>query len=164
MDDAPSDRADDAPSDRADDAPSDRALHVLLSEVRSIAVIGIKADPNEAAARVPAYLQRAGYRILPVSPKLERVLGERCVPCLADLGEAPDLIDVFRAVHHLPGHVDEILQLATLPRAVWFQEGIRDDASAARLAAAGIAVVQDRCLMVEHARLEFARPPAPTTP
>jgi len=143
-----------------DEAPSDPALRALLSAIRSIAVLGIKADPAAAAARVPLYLQRVGYRILPVSPKLEHALGERCVARLAELAEAPDLIDVFRAAHHLPGHVDEILALPTLPRAVWFQEGIRDDASAARLAAAGITVVQDRCLMVEHARL--LRPgPAP---
>ena len=147
-----------------EDAPSDPTLLALLSEVRSIAVVGIKADPHEAAARVPAYLQRAGYRILPVSPKLEWVLGEPCVPRVADLLEAPDLIDLFRAAHHLPGHVDEILELRTLPRAVWFQEGIRDDASASRLAAAGILVVQDRCLMVEHARLGLAGPTGSAPP
>jgi predicted CoA-binding protein len=141
--------------------PSDDALRELLSEVVTVAVLGIKAGADEAAHRVPAYLQRAGYRLLPVSPKLDAVLGEPCVPRLGDLGEAPELVDVFRAPRHLPAHVDEILALPTLPRAVWFQEGIRDDASAARLAAAGLVVVQDRCLMVEHARLLLGRPPRP---
>jgi len=128
-------------------------MRELLARTRAIAVLGIKADPAEDAHRVAAYLKRAGYRILPVNPKLERVLDEPCAPTLAALASAPDLIDVFRAPRHLPGHVDEILALPTPPRAVWFQLGIRDDVSAARLAAAGIAVIQDRCLMVDHARL-----------
>jgi hypothetical protein len=131
----------------------EEAMRELLVRTRSIAVLGVKADPAEDAQRVAAYLKRAGYRILPVNPKLAHVLDEPCAPSLSALADAPDLIDVFRAPRHLPGHVDEILALPVRPRAVWFQLGIRDDASAARLEAAGIAVVQDRCLMVDHARL-----------
>ena len=81
------------------------------------------------------------------------MLGGPVVASLSDLREPCDLLDVFRAAHHLPGHVDEILSLTTPPPAVWFQLGIRDDVSAQRLAGAGIDVVQDRCLMVEHRRL-----------
>jgi predicted CoA-binding protein len=128
-------------------------MRTLLSEVRSIAVLGIKADPAAAAHRVAAYLSSAGYDVRPVNPKLEHVLDRPCVPDLAGLDGPVDLIDVFRAPAHLAAHVDEILALSTPPRAVWFQLGIRDDASAARLEAAAIAVVQDRCLMVEHGRL-----------
>ena len=131
----------------------DAGLRRLLESANIIAVLGIKAGEQDDAYRVPLYLQRAGHRILPVSPKLTTVLGERCVPRLADLDTPADLIDVFRASAHVPGHVDEILALTWKPRAVWLQEGIRDDASAARLEAAGIAVVQDRCIMVEHRRL-----------
>jgi predicted CoA-binding protein len=156
MDDAP-----DEPGDERTREPGDERTRELLLQVRSIAVLGIKADPGEDAYRVPAYLQRAGYHLLPVSPKLDAVLGEACAPALGALAEAPDLIDVFRAPRHLPGHVDEILALPTPPKAVWFQRGIRDDASAARLARAGITVVQDRCLMVEHARLLPERRPGP---
>ena len=145
----------------SDDIPSDDVLRELLTQVRSIAVLGIKAGAAEESHRVSAYMQRAGYRLLPVNPKLEACLGEPCVGRLAELGGPIDLIDVFRAAHHLPGHVDEILALPTLPRAVWFQLGIRDDASAARLADAGIEVVQDCCLMVEHARVLPERVPAP---
>lgn len=136
----------------------DAALRGLLERTRTIAVLGIKAGESEDAYRVPRYLQAAGHRILPVNPKLSSVLGERAVARLADLEEACDLLDVFRASQHLPGHVDEILALETPPPAVWFQQGIRDDASAQRLAAAGILVVQDRCLMVEHRRLLGAGP------
>lgn len=136
----------------------DAGLRRVLDRARAIAVLGIKAGERDDAFRVPQYLQRAGYHILPVSPKLASVLGERCVPRLADLDSPADLIDVFRAAAHLPGHVDEILALPWRPRAVWFQEGIRDDASAARLEAAGIEVVQDRCIMAEHRRLRVATP------
>ena len=131
----------------------DAGLRRLLGSARTIAVLGIKAGDEDDAYRVPLYLADNGYRILPVSPKLESVLGERCVARLADLDTPADLIDVFRAPKHLPAHTEEILALGWKPRAVWFQEGIRDDLSAARLEAAGIAVVQDRCIMVEHRRL-----------
>ena len=133
--------------------PSDEELRALLRAVRTIAVVGIKADPTEDAHRVPAAMQARGYRILPVSPKCSEVLGERCVARLGELREPVDLVNVFRAPQHIPAHADEILAMRPLPRAVWLQLGIRDDASAERLAAAGIAVVQDLCLMVEHSRL-----------
>jgi predicted CoA-binding protein len=135
------------------DAPGDDALRDLLRSTRSIAVLGIKSGDADEAFRVPRYLQARGYRILPVNPKLDRVLGEPAVASLADVSAPYELLDVFRAPAHLPAHVDEILALASPPRAVWFQEGIRDDRSAARLREAGIQVIQDRCLMVEHARL-----------
>jgi hypothetical protein len=128
-------------------------LREILERARTIAVLGIKAGADDDAFRVPHYMQQHGYRILPVSPRLEAVLGEACVASLGDLRERVDLVNVFRAPQHLPGHTDEILALRPLPFAVWFQLGIRDDASAARLRADGIRVVQDLCLMVEHARL-----------
>jgi uncharacterized protein len=131
----------------------DASLRRLLEQTRRIAVLGIKAGESDDAYRVPQYMQRAGYRILPVSPKLESVLGERCVRSLAELAEPAELIDVFRAPANIPAHTDEILALPWRPRGVWLQQGIRDDASAARLEAAGIQVVQDKCLMVEHRRL-----------
>jgi predicted CoA-binding protein len=131
----------------------DASLRRLLEQTRRIAVLGIKAGESDDAYRVPQYMQRAGYRILPVSPKLESVLGERCVRRLAELAEPAELIDVFRAPANIPAHTDEILALPWRPRGVWLQQGIRDDASAARLEAAGIQVVQDKCLMVEHRRL-----------
>lgn len=132
---------------------SDDALRSLLERTRTIAVLGIKAGESDDAWRVPRYMQAAGCRILPVNPKLDRVLGERAVARLRDLGEPFDLLDVFRAARHLPAHVDEILALPHRPAAVWLQLGIRDDAFAARLSDAGIDVVQDRCLMAEHRRL-----------
>ncbi|MAE93476.1 MAG: CoA-binding protein [Deltaproteobacteria bacterium] len=132
---------------------SDDALHELLAGVRTLAVLGIKAGEGDDAHRVPLYMQGQGLRVLPISPKLDIWQGVPCVNGLADLPETSDLIDVFRAPAHLPGHTDEILALPEPPRAVWFQLGIRDSESSARLEAAGIQVVEDRCLMVEYGRL-----------
>ncbi|MDH3686640.1 MAG: CoA-binding protein [Myxococcales bacterium] len=136
-----------------DDAWTDAALTSLLAKVRTIAVVGIKADRAADAHEVPAYMQAAGYRILPVSPKEREVLGERCVPALPSLETGCDLVNLFRAPAHLPGHTDEILSLSPRPHAVWMQLGISHAESAGRLRQAGILVVEDRCLMVEHHRL-----------
>jgi predicted CoA-binding protein len=134
---------------------ADRELKELLARTRTIAVLGIKAGEQEDAFRVPRYMQRQGFAIRPVSPKLAEVLGERAVASLAALAEPVDMINVFRAPANIPAHVDEILALTHKPKSVWLQLGIAHPATA-RLEAAGIAVVEDRCLMVEHARL-FAR-------
>jgi predicted CoA-binding protein len=132
---------------------ADDALFALLSRVKTIAVVGIKAGERDDAFRVPRYMQAHGYRILPVSPKLDTVLGERCAASLADLRESPDLVNLFRASAHVPAHAEEILALPKRPLGVWMQLGISHPEARARLEAAGIAVVEDRCLMVEHARL-----------
>jgi predicted CoA-binding protein len=132
---------------------SDDQLRDLLARVHQIAVLGIKAGESDDAFRVPRHMQACGWRILPVNPRLEEVLGEACAPTLADVRGRIDLVNVFRAPAHIPAHVDEILALSPRPLGVWLQLGIRHDESAARLEAAGIAVVQDRCLMVEQRRL-----------
>lgn len=135
--------------ERSDDA----ALREILDRCRTIAVVGIKAGADDDAYKVPKYMQAHGHRIVPISPKLDAVLGERAVASLRDVREPVDMVNLFRAPQHLPAHVDEILAMDPLPYAVWFQLGIRHDESAERLRAAGIRVVQDKCLMVEHARL-----------
>jgi predicted CoA-binding protein len=132
---------------------SDAELREILEQARTIAVLGIKAQAEEDAYRVPLYLQQHGYRIVPVNPKLREVLHERGFASLKEVPLPIDLVDVFRAPQNLPAHVDEILAMEPRPKFVWFQLGIRDDASAAKLEAAGIRVIQDRCLMREHRRL-----------
>lgn len=131
----------------------DALMSDLLRRSRTIAVLGQKDGPAEDSWRVSRYLQQHGYRVLPVNPKLTHVVDEPCVGTLAELGTPVDLVDVFRASAHVAAHVDEILALSPRPKGVWLQLGVRDDASAARLAAAGIAVVQDRCIEIEHRRL-----------
>ncbi len=132
---------------------SDDDLRELLEASRTIAVVGIKDDESEDAYRVPLYMQRHGHRILPVNPKLDRALGERASGSLGEISLPVDLVNLFRAPDHIPEHVDEILAMQPRPRAVWMQLGIVHGASAARLRAEGIQVVQDRCIMVEHRRL-----------
>jgi predicted CoA-binding protein len=133
----------------------DDGLARLLTEAKTVAVLGAKAGRSEPAFYVPAYLQAQGYRILPVNPTItgQSLFGVSVVPSLAALTEPADVIEVFRRPEFLPGHAGEILSLPWRPMAVWFQLGIRHDGAAERLARAGIRVVQDRCMMPEHRRL-----------
>jgi len=131
---------------------SDAELRSVFERTRVIAVLGANAQPGESW-NVAHYLERAGYTIRAVNPVIARWGDAPAWPSLAALPERADLIDVFRAPANLPAHVDEILALTWRPDCVWFQLGIRHDASAARLESAGIAVVQDRCAMTEHRRL-----------
>ncbi len=127
----------------------------LVRTSRRVAVLGIK---TEAQASQPAYyvaagLQRAGVEIIPVPvyyPDVTEILGQRVYRRVADVPGAIDLVDVFRRSSDVAAHLPDLL--AKRPRAVWLQLGIRDDATAEALAEAGILVVQDRCLLVEHRR------------
>ena len=132
---------------------SDAELRSVFERTHAIAVLGAKDRSGEDAWNVPRYLERAGYAIRAVNPNLTRWGDAPAWPNLNALPERVDMIDVFRAAAHLPAHVDEILALPWKPDCVWFQLGIRHDACTARLEAAGIAVVQDRCTMAEHRRL-----------
>jgi uncharacterized protein len=134
----------------------DAVVLEVLRGARRVAVLGIKPESRSHAAAhyVPAYLKRAGYEIVPVPtyyPDVTHILGDPVYRRLADIPGDIDLVIVFRRSADVPPHVDDIL--AKRPRAVWLQSGIRNDAAAARLAAAGIDVVQDRCAMIEHRAL-----------
>ena len=130
---------------------SEAGITALLERTRTIAVLGIKVPGKPAPAYdVPAYAQRAGYRIIPVPvyyPEVTEILGEPVVRSVAGIGAPVELVNVFRRPADIPGHLDDLL--AARPRAVWFQLGIRHDEVAEVLARAGIDVVQDRCLLVE---------------
>ena len=125
----------------------------VLNETRTIAVLGIKteAQAGQAAFYVPSYLQTAGFQIIPVPvyyPDVTRILGQQVFRKLVDIPVDVDLVNVFRRSEDIPPHVQDIL--AKKPKAVWLQSGIRNDTAAETLAKAGIKVVQDRCLMVDH--------------
>lgn len=131
-------------------------LCAILERTRRIAVLGIKteAQAGQPAYYVPEYLVRAGFDIIPVPvyyPEVKEILGRKVFRNLTDISDEIDLVDVFRRSRDIPSHLDDLL--AKKPAAVWFQSGIRNDAAAEQLARAGIKVVQDRCLMVEHRRL-----------
>jgi predicted CoA-binding protein len=135
---------------------SDTALRNLLRGLRRVAVLGIKTEQQreQPAYYVPADLAARGLEIVPVPayyPEVREILGQPVYRRLVDIPGPVDLVDVFRRPADIPAHLDDLL--AKAPKAVWFQLGIRHDAVAMRLAAAGIAVVQDRCLMVEYQRL-----------
>lgn len=128
-------------------------IRSLLNETRTIAVLGIKteAQASQPAFYVPSYLQSAGFQIIPVPvyyPDATRILGQQVFRRLVDIPGDVDLVNVFRRSQEVPPHVPDIL--AKMPKAAWLQSGIRNDAVAETLAKAGIKVVQDRCLMVDH--------------
>ena len=131
----------------------DAWLKAHLEKARTIAVLGAHKDPSRPAHYVPRYLFERGYRILPVNPRFagEELLGEKVVGSLLDLREPVDILDVFRPGEALMAHLQEILALR--PGLVWLQSGIRNLAFEERVREAGIPLVVDRCLMVEHRRL-----------
>ena len=132
--------------------PSPDRDRELLLGARRIAVVGLSADPSRPSHWVSEYMQGAGYEIIPVHPNGGSVLG---VPAHPDLAGAAatgpiDIVNVFRRSEHIPALVDDMI--AVKPALVWLQAGIRNDEAAGRLEAAGIPVVQDRCIMVDHRR------------
>ncbi len=132
-----------------------QAIRELVLQTKRIAVLGIKTDAqaDQPSVYVPMYLQKAGLEIIPVPvyyPDATVILGQKIYRRLIDIAEDIDMVDVFRRAPDINGHVEDIL--AKKPKAVWFQSGIRNDAVAETLAKAGIKIVQDRCLMVEHRR------------
>lgn len=130
------------------------ALRDLLRGARTVAVVGLSPRAARPSHGVARYLQRAGYRIVPVNPYHETILGEPCYPSLsaAARDHQIDVVDVFRRSAVAGTVVDEAIALA--PRLIWLQEGVVDDAAAARAAAAGIPCIMDRCLAVDHQLLE----------
>lgn len=124
----------------------------ILRTTRTVAVLGAHHEAQRPAFYVPEYLREVGYRVLPVNGTLvgHALWGQTVRASLTELTEAVDVVDVFRRAETLPGHLDEILAMRPLPRVVWFQAGIRNDDVARALEAAGITVVQDRCMLADH--------------
>jgi uncharacterized protein len=121
----------------------------LLAETRTIAVVGLSPDPARDSWQVAHYLQAAGYRIIPVNPKAIEILDETAYPSLADVPVPVDLVDVFRRPADCVGVAEQAV--AAGAKAIWFQLGVISPDAAALAERAGLAVVMDRCLLVEHA-------------
>ncbi len=135
----------------------DESVRALLANSRRIAVLGIKPESrsHKPAFQVPRFLQEKGYEIVPVPvyyPDVTEILGQPIYRKLVDIPGDVDLVNVFRKTKDIPPHVPDII--AKNPRAVWFQLGIRNDTAAARLARAGILVVQDRCTAIEYGAID----------
>ena len=145
---------------RANLVTSPEEIARIVRETRRIAVLGIKTEQHrgEPAFYVPAYMQRAGYEIVPVPvyyPDVVEILGQKVCREVSKIPGPIDMVDVFRRSRDIPPHLPDII--AARPRVVWFQLGIVNDEAADTLARAGIQVVQDRCLLVEHQRLAGGR-------
>ncbi len=133
----------------------EEGIREVVRTSKRVAVLGIKTEQQsgQPAFYVPQYLAQAGVDVVPVPvyyPDVTHILGRPVFRRLVDIPGEVDLVDVFRRPQDIDQHLEDIL--AKKPRAVWFQSGIRNDAAAERLAKAGIQVVQDRCLMVDHRR------------
>jgi predicted CoA-binding protein len=118
---------------------------------KTIAVVGLSADEAKPSNYVSAYMQQQGYKIYPVNPAVESVLGERSYPSLTALPIKPDIVDVFRLPNAISGIVEEMIALGL--ENLWMQQGIVNHAAAQRAEGSGIRVVMDRCIMFEHRRL-----------
>lgn len=126
----------------------DETMRKIMKEVETIAVVGLSSRKTRAGYYVPAYLQQNGYRIIPVNPNLTEALGERAYARLSDVPEPVDLVLIFQRSENVPPFVDEAIQIKA--KAVWMQLGIAHPEAAAKAQAAGLDVVQNACLMVEH--------------
>ncbi|HEY4058774.1 MAG TPA: CoA-binding protein [Kofleriaceae bacterium] len=139
---------------------NDAKVREILTGSPNIAVLGINDEPEKAAYYVPEYLHGEGYRIVGVNPKLagKTMFDTPVRATLAEIAEPIDVVDVFRRAELIPQHVEDILAMKPRPKVVWFQLGIRNDDAAHVLEAAGITVVQNRCMLADHQRLGLGAP------
>jgi predicted CoA-binding protein len=131
--------------------PTTEAIRQLLSRVKTIAVVGISDKPDRPSYHVASYLQKKGYRIIPINPQLARLFGETAYDRLEDVPDPIDLADIFRKPDAVPDIVDSAISLGV--GAVWMQEGVIHVESALKARAAGLEVVMDRCILKDHMRL-----------
>ncbi len=131
--------------------PSDQQIKDLLSQAHTIAVVGLSSSRVRASYGVSQYMQSAGYRIIPVNPNEQQVLGEKAYARLEDIPEKIDVVDVFRRSEFVPEVVDAAIRVGA--RAIWMQEGVADEAAAQRAREAGLFVIMDSCILKEHRRL-----------
>lgn len=129
----------------------DDRIRRLLSDAKTVAVLGLSPKPERDSYRVAAYLQSKGYRIIPVRPAQAQILGEPVVASLEEVAGPVDIVDVFRSPDQVLPHAREALRLK--PKVFWMQEGIANREAAELLTAAGIDVVMDRCIKKDHERL-----------
>lgn len=122
----------------------------IIRQARSVALVGVSANPLRSSNFVATYLVRTPFTIWPVNPLYDEVLGLKSYPSLADLPGVPDIVDIFRRHDEIPGVVDEAIELGV--KVIWMQLGLRHQEAAAKARDAGLQVVQNRCLKIEHAR------------
>ena len=132
----------------------DEDIRFALEQTQTWAVVGCSPDPYRDSHRIAALLQGRGFRVIPVNPNADEILGERCVASVHDIDEPVDVVDIFRRSSEAGAHVDEAIAIGA--KAVWLQLGVIDPAAAERARAAGLRVVMDRCPAIELPRLSAA--------
>lgn len=130
---------------------TDREIRHILETAKTVAIVGLSDKPDRDSYKVAEYLQKHGYRIIPVNPTVDFVLGEKSYASVTDIPASVDVVDVFRKPEAVGPVVDEAI--AAGAGAVWMQLGVRNDDAAQKAEAAGLQVVQDRCMKIEHGRL-----------
>src|SRR5262245_8964094 len=141
------------------DISDDReALRTLLTTARRIAVVGSSPNPARDSHAITKYLIDAGYDVIPVNPGQEEILGRKCYPTLAAIPEPVDIVDIFRSPEHVPPIVEE--SIAAKAKAVWMQLGVGNIQAAHRATEAGLQVVVERCIKVDHSALRIGRSPS----
>ena len=133
----------------------DEDIRFALEQTQTWAVVGCSPDPYRDSNRIAALLQSRGFRVIPVNPNADEILGERCVASVHDIDEPVDVVDVFRRSSEAGAHVDEAIAIGA--KAVWLQLGVIDPAAAERARAAGLRVVMDRCPAIELPRLSGSK-------
>jgi predicted CoA-binding protein len=131
--------------------PTEDEVKEILTKSRTIAVVGISHKEERDSHKVAKYIQEHGYKMIPVNPKYKDVLGEPCYPDLKAVPEHIDIVDIFRNVEAIPGIVDEAIEVGA--DCVWMQLGLCHNASADKAEKAGLAVVMNKCVKIEHARM-----------
>ena len=124
----------------------------ILKSSRVVAMVGLSAKPDRPSNIVASYLKENGYRVIPVNPQEEKILGEVCYPDLNSIPEPVDVVDIFRRPEDVPPIVEEAIKVGA--KAVWMQEGVINEEAAARAESAGLQVVMDKCMKKEHAALQ----------
>jgi uncharacterized protein len=130
---------------------TDEDLKTILTNAKSIAVVGLSANPSRDSNGVAAYLKKNGYRVIPVNPAVDELLGEKSYPDLLSINEPVDVVDVFRRPEFLPEIAKQAVKIKA--KVLWMQLGAQNEEAANIARKAGITVVQDHCMMAEHSRL-----------
>lgn len=129
-------------------------IDAVLRSCRTIAVVGLSGRRFRPSYGVAEYLQKAGYRIIPVNPRESQILGEKCYPDLESIPEAVDIVNIFRRPEFVPAIVEAAIRKGA--KAIWMQEGVVHEEAARQAEAAGLAVIMDRCILKDHRRLAYA--------
>ena len=127
------------------------AIIKILSESKTVAIVGISDKPDRPSHKVAKYLKEHGYKIIPVNPRLKEVLGEKCYADLPDISVSVDVVDIFRKPEDINPIVDSAISIGA--KTIWMQEGITNDEASDKAEAAGLMVVMNHCMLKEHSRL-----------